>query len=79
MSRAVFIKSLHLPVAGKRWRFHLPHGAIRVAFTRLVLHQELFFTEMTKKMAHVCENYDNWFINQLTTNKHVVFVEFLRG
>ena len=79
MSRAIYIESLRLTVEAKRQRFHLQRAALRVARTSLVLRRELFFTEMTKKMAHVCENYDNWFINQLATNKHVVFVEFLRG
>jgi hypothetical protein len=45
-------------------------------FTKLLSESKNFFTEMTEKMVHVCENYDNWFINKSTANKRVVFVEF---
>jgi hypothetical protein len=62
-------------------RGHYP-GNTSVAFHyewRIQASLEISFAEMTKKMVHVCENYDNWFLYNPTEFKRVVFVEFLRG
>jgi hypothetical protein len=83
-------RSLQNEVLAKNWLSHLFRVAIRgekyrlnqptfSAFTSLFWRSENSFMEMTKKMVHVCENYDNWFLYNPTTNKPVDFVEFLRG
>jgi hypothetical protein len=79
MPRAIYLSLFNLRLRLKGGFFIFRTQLYVSRLRRWFYSRELFFTEMTKKMAHVCENYDNWFINQLTTNKHVVFVEILRG
>jgi hypothetical protein len=87
MSRALLSNHPRSPNVAKKSPFDIFRAVIRPEeyhpnllsvgmFTKLLSESKNFFTEMTEKMVHVCENYDNWFINKSTANKRVVFVEF---